>query len=241
MNLVTVSNVLIRQDQEGRYCLNDLHRAAGGEPKHKPSEWLRLQQAQEIIEELSKAGIPALVSNHGGKNPGTYVCKELVYSYAMWISAPFQVKVIRAYDAMVTGEPKPVIENNVSALLLIGKAVAEVTGVKPGIAMAATLDTIHVNTGLNVEPMRKALPPANDPLAELNPKAIGSAIGCSAQAVNKQLREIGFQRKNERGEWELTETGKRYGEALPFSRNGHAGYQVLWRKNVIDVLSNSAH
>lgn len=32
---LTIANTTIRQDAEGRYCLNDLHKAAGGEAKHK--------------------------------------------------------------------------------------------------------------------------------------------------------------------------------------------------------------
>ena len=42
-------------------------------------------------------------------------------------------------------------QDKVTAILSIGEAIAKVPGVKPGIAMAATLTVIHENTGLSVE------------------------------------------------------------------------------------------
>ncbi|MEJ3621044.1 phage antirepressor KilAC domain-containing protein [Brachymonas wangyanguii] len=103
MNAITliIADTNIRRDAEGRFCLNDLHRAAGGEKKHQPSDWLRIQQTQELVAELGNVipGIPGIQSKQG---LGTFVCKELVYAYAMWISPAFHLKVIRAYDAMVS-------------------------------------------------------------------------------------------------------------------------------------------
>lgn len=98
-----ISNISIRQDSDGRYCLNDLHKASGGELKYRPQYWLAHQQTKDLIAEIEvEAGIPASVTIKGGKlqNQGTYVVKELVYAYAMWISASFSLKVIRAYDAL---------------------------------------------------------------------------------------------------------------------------------------------
>lgn len=103
MNIV-IANTEIRQDAEGRYCLNDLHKASGGEKRHGPSYWLANAQTKELLAELGGAGIPVgpVATLNDGRNNGTYVCKELVYAYAMWISAAFHLKVIRAYDAMVS-------------------------------------------------------------------------------------------------------------------------------------------
>lgn len=99
-NVITIAGVAIRQDDHGRYSLNDLHRAAGEQARHKPGNWTALDQTKEIVAEIEIAGNPAIQSKQG---LGTFVCKELVYAYAMWISAAFHLKVIRAYDLMVSG------------------------------------------------------------------------------------------------------------------------------------------
>lgn len=130
--------------------------------------------------------------------------------------------------------------DEVAALLLIGEAVAKVPGVKPGMAMAATLTCIESNTGLAVAALRKALPAANEPAATLNATALGKLLGLSARKVNLRLEAAGLQLRNERDEWELTEAGQAWGEALPFSRNGHSGYQILWQPAVADMVREVA-
>jgi phage antirepressor YoqD-like protein len=109
VNALTIANTAIRQDAAGRYCLNDLHRASGGHPNHRPGEWLRNKQTKELIAELGGAEIPAgpVATVNDGSNNGTYVAKELVYAYAMWISPAFHLKVIRAYDQLVTKPADP--------------------------------------------------------------------------------------------------------------------------------------
>lgn len=98
---IAVSDTSVRQDKAGRYSLNDLHRAAGSEKRHQPSDWLRLQQTKDLIAEVEREipGIPGIASKQGS---GTFVVKELVYAYAMWVSPAFHLKVIRTFDAAVT-------------------------------------------------------------------------------------------------------------------------------------------
>lgn len=111
---LVIGDFSIRQDEDGRYSLADLHKASGALKKHQPTNFLRVEQTQELIREIeSSSDVMSLDIDHssnmrsavkvinGGNNRGTYVVKELVYSYAMWISAKFHLTVIRAYDAMV--------------------------------------------------------------------------------------------------------------------------------------------
>ena len=84
------------------YCLNDLHKASGTQRHKQPGRWASLVEAQELAREITQDTnlCLALKQVHGGANPGTYACKELVYAYAMWISPKFHLHVIRAFDAM---------------------------------------------------------------------------------------------------------------------------------------------
>jgi hypothetical protein len=130
--------------------------------------------------------------------------------------------------------------DRVSAILLIGEAVAKVPGVKPGIAAAATLTCIQENTGIATEMMRRALPAANEPICALNATQLGKLLNRSAKATNQLMAAGGFQFRNDRDEWELTEAGEVWAEAMPYSRNGHSGYQILWNPAVADELKEVA-
>ena len=110
-----IGDFSIRQDEDGRYCLNDLHKASGDDKKHFPAYFLRNQQTKDLIEEVERYANSHIGQNGasanlqkavkvikgGAEKQGTYVVKELVYAYAMWISAKFHLQVIRAYDSMV--------------------------------------------------------------------------------------------------------------------------------------------
>ena len=110
MSNLTILNNSIRQ-LDNLYSLTDLHRASGGEQKHKPVLFLSNQQTKELISEIeieSKVGIPTSVVKtvRGGKNPSTYACEELMLAYAMWISPKFHLVVLRAFLAMHRNQPQ---------------------------------------------------------------------------------------------------------------------------------------
>lgn len=96
--ILAVGATTVRQ-LDGLFSLNDLHRASGSEERHTPNRFLRLDTTQALIAEINQTPEVALALKvtHGGKNPGTYACRELVIAYAAWISPAFHLKVIRVF------------------------------------------------------------------------------------------------------------------------------------------------
>ena len=109
MNTLSIASTSIRQI-DGLYSLNDLHKAAGNEAKHRPNQFLRLDTTQALVNEINQCADvrSALKVVNGGDGRGTFVCKELVYAYGMWISAAFMLQVIRVFDAKQQSAALPV-------------------------------------------------------------------------------------------------------------------------------------
>lgn len=125
-----ICNTRIRRDHAGRYCLNDLHKAAvetGANARSKePGKFMASPQTEELIHELTDTqnpGVASVSAIRGGPEQGTYVCKELVYAYAMWISPSFNLKVIRAFDALVSAPAQAINPAELSRMQLIELAM----------------------------------------------------------------------------------------------------------------------
>ena len=108
---LVIGGFTVRQ-LDGLFCLNDLHRASGGEDRHQPAKFVRLDQTQALITELGNSPDLASLENTPelhiftiqGRNGGTYACRELVVAYAAWISAAFHLQVIRVF--LATARPE---------------------------------------------------------------------------------------------------------------------------------------
>lgn len=193
MSALIIANTQIRCDAAGRYCLNDLHQASGGAKRHQPANWLRLEQTRELVAEVQKGpkceeGLlrseePPVNQVNDGFGNGTYAAKELVYAYAMWISAAFHLHVIRAYDALVTAQPAEALpllsapQHRADQLVSAGRIFAAALRtarhlrLPPSRALRAAFDCTRRHTGidwadeLDAADTLKALPGEHEDLA----------------------------------------------------------------------------
>lgn len=100
MNTITLFDTSIRQDAQGRFCLNDLHRASGESKKHQPANFLRLDTTVALVAEIDNSSdlrsYPT--AQREARNGDTYVCRELVCAYAMWIDPKLFLSALRLVE-----------------------------------------------------------------------------------------------------------------------------------------------
>lgn len=241
--LIEIGGVAIHADTQGRFSINDLHRAAGGEDRHKPGHWLAIQQTKELIAEIETGGIPA-VSRIEGRNGGTYGSKELVYAYAMWVSAKFHLQVIRTFDAIATGRPvsRAPISETIDATKLFQPCfrVARLIGCDKQAAAISANQAVQAVTGTNVLKLlgQTHMVADNQEALFATPTDLGSRIGLSARKFNLLLAEAGFQAK--RGEdWEVLDAGKDFARIYDTGKKHGSGVpiqQIKWAATVLPML-----
>jgi hypothetical protein len=244
---VVLSDVAIRQDVNGRYCINDLHKAAGEEARHRPNYWLENQQTIDLAKECEIAGIPAIVAKQG---LGTFVVKELVYAYAAWISPAFHVKVLRTFDAVATGKylaptapPAALTPIQIGAqVVTVMMDIANTFGVPKSFALQVASQAAARQSGmmewtylLNKSTCMNDVP---DEDVMLEPSELGARFGMSARGVNIWLADCGLQYRAN-GHWRLTDAGKPLARAHAWSTTHKSGYNFKWRLSAIEDIYNS--
>lgn len=251
MNALTIAGIEIHQDQDGRFSLNDFHRAAGGEERHRPSRWVENQQAKELADEIGKAGITALRIVRGGRSPGTYACKELVYAYAMWVSPVFSLHVIRTFDTAAANDhviPRdrklPVAADNFDA----AKRIAELFGLEGNQALLSANNMVRSAIGVDLMEMAGVKRLVNES-QEMNftPTELGARFGMGAVSMNKLLADCGLQHqviyKPGKKRWEVTPDGKVFAVITDTGKkhsDGKPVQQILWKDSVTEMLARLA-
>lgn len=117
------------------------------------------------------------------------------------------------------------------------EALQKMFKVGDGIAYAKAVSLVEATYGVQLDIIKDMLPAADTPTAYLTPTEIGQLIGKSAREVNLLLVGYGFQHK-EGKVWRLDEAGRKYGEEMPYEKNGHSGYQIRWNEQVVDYIQN---
>lgn len=110
-----IESISIRRDSQGRYSLNDLHRAAimagKATESQRPGNFLKADTVQAFIDaydaeesdatKIASVDAKKIASVHsvkGGNNQGTYAAELIAIRYAAWIDPSFEVKVYRTFQ-----------------------------------------------------------------------------------------------------------------------------------------------
>ena len=130
MKDLILNSTVITKDEEGRFSLNDLHKSAGGKVKDLPNKFMASKSFAEFVDIMTaeKSAFKPVIRKQGRYNGGTWVCKELVYKYAMWVDVEFELKVIRTFDKASSPPTTMAALNELTAKIESDKDVASFCG-----------------------------------------------------------------------------------------------------------------
>lgn len=106
----------VRQDRDGRFSLNDLHRMAGSPPNQDPRQWARLDTTKALMEVVQdqqdlNVGISpikkVIISARGRRGGGTWAVMSLALAYASYLSPEFRAACLKVVEERIEEEQNP--------------------------------------------------------------------------------------------------------------------------------------
>lgn len=200
---------------------------------HVPDKYKR--DGVAIRDSIGREQFPTLINEAGlyklvfaSKSPravefSDWVCEEVIPNIRKTGSYSIQPQIqMTPLDA-------------VNQVIEISTKIQDFYATHKGIATTQAIALVEPVYGKSLNPLRQLIPPAEHETGFLNATQIGQMLGFKPRQTNLLIAEEGFIYKVN-GVWRLTEAGKAYGEEIPFTRNGHSGYQIRWNASFVDVL-----
>jgi prophage antirepressor-like protein len=107
--------------------------------------------------------------------------------------------------------------------------IIHLTGVSHAEALLSVLEEIQANSG---PAGAEALPG----VAWLTAEQLADRLDRTLRRTNQCLAASGLQQRNDDDDWQLTETGRDWGVALPLCSRGMRRQQILWDPAVVALL-----
>ena len=128
------------------------------------------------------------------------------------------------------------IRRQIAAEVLRGAdEIIQLTGVSHSEALLSVLEQIQAHsspTGAEGQPCLSQ----RAGVAWLTGDELADRLDRSLRHTNQRLAAAGLQQRNEDDDWQLTETGRDWGVALPICSRGERRQQILWDPAVVALL-----
>lgn len=150
---------------------------------------------------------------------------------------------IECEKRLLAGEPKVKTLTDMDRTVAAVKAAVDVLmmfpGVKQDVLGVHSLKLLQNASGVDLQDFRLALPNRLTSDVPMNATDLAKEAGLkSARLMNLRLAECGLQWKDG-DKWVPTPAGEKYCDQIPYQNpeNGHAGWQLMWRKSVLAELA----
>lgn len=232
--IVVIENTVVRQDAFGRYCLNDLHRAAVAQRKatesQRPSKFLRTEGIAAFVQSLSEAQKRASVRTiKGGLESGTWADELVAIRYAAWIEPAFEVQVYEQFRDSVKPSNGVLVEKVQAGLAMLAFYKQELR-IAPS-AMLGAMKKLQSSLGMPdilpayaVDAPEGSTTGSSEVTHSLTELLLLHGKPYTAQSGFKRLQLLGLvERKSrlsskhpdkEKMFWSLTEKGLQFGKNL---------------------------